>query len=159
VREPARSGAFRLASPYCPNLVARNRVQAAAVGFRLPLFLPAGGRGCRLRRHPGLDRRSAPPCGTDDLDQLVCDGKTLRGSIEPTSGGGSTLIAQVTLYSASLGVAIAQACYSATENHENAVLQKLLGELDLKSVAASMLPPTNAEIYCTAVDRALFRNP
>ena len=32
-----------------------------------------------------------------DLDQLVCNGKTLRGSIEPTAGGGSTFIAQVTL--------------------------------------------------------------
>jgi hypothetical protein len=35
----------------------------------------------------------------------VCDGKTLRGSIEPTGGGGSAFIAQVTLYSAALGVA------------------------------------------------------
>jgi hypothetical protein len=29
------------------------------------------------------------PGGAADLDQLVCDGKTLRGSIEPTAGGGS----------------------------------------------------------------------
>ena len=28
------------------------------------------------------------PGGAGDLDQLVCDGKTLRGSIEPTAGGG-----------------------------------------------------------------------
>ena len=41
-----------------------------------------------------------------DLDQLVGDDKALRGSIEPTSGGGSAFIAQVTLYSAGLGVAI-----------------------------------------------------
>ena len=45
------------------------------------------------------------PCGAVDHDQLICDGKTLRGSIEPTAGGGSTFIAQVTLYSAALGVA------------------------------------------------------
>ena len=32
------------------------------------------------------------PCGAADLDQLVCDGKTLRGSIEPTAGGGSAFI-------------------------------------------------------------------
>ena len=44
------------------------------------------------------------PSGAADLDQLVCDGKTLRGSIEPTAGGGSAFIAQVTLYSAALGV-------------------------------------------------------
>ncbi len=29
------------------------------------------------------------PGGTSDLDQLVCDGKALRGSILPTAGGGS----------------------------------------------------------------------
>ena len=32
------------------------------------------------------------PGGAAVLDQLVCDGKTLRGSIEPTSGGGSAFI-------------------------------------------------------------------
>jgi hypothetical protein len=45
------------------------------------------------------------PGGAVDLDQLVCDGKTLRGSIEPTAGGGSAFIAQVTLYSVAMGVA------------------------------------------------------
>ena len=44
------------------------------------------------------------PVGADDLNQLVCDGKTLRGSIEPTAGGGSAFIAQVTLYSAAVCV-------------------------------------------------------
>ncbi|MEA5414897.1 transposase family protein [Synechococcus sp. BA-132 BA5] len=43
------------------------------------------------------------PGGAADLDQLVCDGKTLRGSIENTPGGGSAFISQVTLYSAALG--------------------------------------------------------
>ena len=74
------------------------------------------------------------PGGATDLDQLVCDGKTLRGSIEPTPGGGSAFIAQVTLYSAALGVAISQACYATGENHERAVLRQLLGELDLGGV-------------------------
>ena len=37
------------------------------------------------------------PGGTGDLDQLICDGMTLHGSIEPTSGGGSAFIAQVIL--------------------------------------------------------------
>ncbi|MCT0224364.1 transposase family protein [Synechococcus sp. CS-1328] len=74
------------------------------------------------------------PGGITDLDQLVCDGKTLRGSIEPTRGGGSAFIAQVTLYSAALGVAIAQACYATSQNHERAVLKMLLGELDLEGV-------------------------
>jgi len=74
------------------------------------------------------------PRGAADLDQLVCDGNTLRGSIEPTAGGGSVFIAQVTLYSAALGVAISQACYATGENHERAVLRQLLGELDLEGV-------------------------
>ncbi|MCT0214881.1 ISAs1 family transposase [Synechococcus sp. CS-1330] len=74
------------------------------------------------------------PGGAADLEQLICDGKTLRGSIEPTAGGGSAFIAQVTLYSAALGVAISQACYATGENHERAVLRQLLGELDLEGV-------------------------
>jgi hypothetical protein len=74
------------------------------------------------------------PGGAVDLDQLVCDGKSLRGSIEPTAGGGSAFIAQMTLYSAALGVAISQACYATAENHERAVLRQLLGELDLEGV-------------------------
>ena len=74
------------------------------------------------------------PGGAADLDQRVCDGKTLRGSIEPTAGGGSAFIAQVTLYSAALGVAISQACYATGENHDRAVLKQLLGELDLDGV-------------------------
>ena len=65
------------------------------------------------------------PGGAADLDQLVCDGKTLRCSIEPTKGGGTAFIAQVTLYSAALGVAISQACYATGENHERAVLKQL----------------------------------
>ncbi len=40
----------------------------------------------------------------------------------------------MTLYSAALGVAIAQACCAKTENHERAVLQKLLDDLDLEAV-------------------------
>jgi hypothetical protein len=34
------------------------------------------------------------PSGAADLDPSVCDGKTLRGSIEPTSGGGSAFNAR-----------------------------------------------------------------
>jgi hypothetical protein len=64
----------------------------------------------------------------------VCDGKTLRGSNEPTAGGGSVFLVQVTLFSAALGVAISQACYATGENHELAVLRQLLGELDLEGV-------------------------
>ncbi|MFN9695400.1 MAG: hypothetical protein ACK550_16655 [Synechococcaceae cyanobacterium] len=40
----------------------------------------------------------------------------------------------MTLYSAALGVAISQVCHPTGENHEGAVLKKLLGELDLEGV-------------------------
>jgi hypothetical protein len=49
------------------------------------------------------------PNGATDLGQLECDGKTLRGSIEPTAGEGSAYIAHVTLYSAAMCVAY---CFS-----------------------------------------------
>jgi len=64
----------------------------------------------------------------------VCDGRTLRGSIEPTTGGGSACIALVTLYSAALGVAIAQACCSTGQDLERAVINYQLGALDLEGV-------------------------
>jgi hypothetical protein len=40
----------------------------------------------------------------------------------------------VPLYSAALGVAISQACFTIVGNHERAVLKTLLGELDLEGV-------------------------
>ena len=43
------------------------------------------------------------PGGAADLDQLICDWKTLRGSIETTLGGGSPFIDQMTLWSEALG--------------------------------------------------------
>ena len=52
------------------------------------------------------------PDGAAVLDQLVCDGKKLRGLIELTTGGGSAFIAQITITSEALGVAIALACYA-----------------------------------------------
>lgn len=74
------------------------------------------------------------PGGTEGLESLVCDGKTLRGSIESTANGGSAFIAQVTLYSPALGVAINQGFYATAENHERAVFKQLLGQLDLEGV-------------------------
>ena len=40
----------------------------------------------------------------------------------------------MTLYSAAVGLAIAQACYVTGLDHERSVLKKLLGELDLEDV-------------------------
>ncbi len=74
------------------------------------------------------------PGGAADLEQLVYDGKTLRGSFEPMAGSGSAFIAQVSLYSTALSVAISQACYATGENHERAVLKQLMGQLDLEGM-------------------------
>lgn len=74
------------------------------------------------------------PVRAESFDQLIFDGRALRGSVEPTAGGESTFIAQVTRYSAALGLAISQACYATGENHKRAVLKQLLGELDLQGL-------------------------
>lgn len=90
------------------------------------------------------------------LTQLVCDGKTLRGSIEPTVGGGSAFIAQVTLYSAALGVAISQACYDTGENHKRAGLRQLLGELNLEGV---LIQAEALHTECTFIGNSRSRGP
>jgi hypothetical protein len=51
---------------------------------------------------------AAQPVVSDTVDTLVCDGKTLRGSIAKTTSGAARSIAQVSLNFNSLGVAIAQ---------------------------------------------------
>jgi len=58
------------------------------------------------------DWMSAQPGVTEETGTLVCDGKTLRGSIGQTDSGAATFIAQVSLYSQSLGMAIAQTTYA-----------------------------------------------
>jgi predicted transposase YbfD/YdcC len=79
-------------------------------------------------------RSASGPSPRSQVAQLICDGKTLRDSIESTAGGGSAFIGQLTLYTAAVGVAISQACYATGENHERVVLRQLLGELDLEGV-------------------------
>ncbi len=53
------------------------------------------------------DWMASQPGVAERLDNLVCDGKTLRGSIAKTASGAAMFIAQVSLYSQTLGVAIA----------------------------------------------------
>jgi hypothetical protein len=61
---------------------------------------------------PGLPHAPGHPLSSvvdeEQLDTLVCDGKTLRGSIAENASGAVRFIAQVSLYSQTLGVAIAQ---------------------------------------------------
>jgi hypothetical protein len=74
------------------------------------------------------------PGGAEGLDQLVCDGKTLRGSAIETEEGTHRFVAQVTVYARALGVALAQKAYDTGESSERAALKELLAGLDLEGV-------------------------
>jgi hypothetical protein len=74
------------------------------------------------------------PGGAEGLDQLVCDGKTLRGSAIETEEGTHRFVAQVTVYARALGVALAQKAYDTGESIERAALKELLASLDLEGV-------------------------
>ena len=74
------------------------------------------------------------PGGTEGLHQLVCDGKTLRGSAVETENGNHRFVAQVTVYARALGVALAQKAYDTHESSERAALKELLSTLDLEGV-------------------------
>ncbi len=70
----------------------------------------------------------------EGLDTLVCDGKTLRGSIAETDSGAAKFIPQVSLYSQSLGVAIAQTTYATDAGSETQALRQLLDAIELEGV-------------------------
>ena len=72
--------------------------------------------------------------GVAELDTLVCDGKTLRGSIAETDSGAMKFIAQVSLYSETLGVAIAQTTYATDASGEIQALRQLLEAVELEGV-------------------------
>jgi len=74
------------------------------------------------------------PGGAEGLDQLVCDGKILRGSAIETEDGNNRFVAQVTVYARALGVALAQTTYDTHESSEKAALKELLSTLDLNGV-------------------------
>jgi hypothetical protein len=80
------------------------------------------------------DWMEAQPGVTEELDTLVCDGKTLRGSIAENNSGAARFIAQVSLYSQSLGVAIAQTTYATDASGEIQALRQLLEAVELEGV-------------------------
>jgi len=86
------------------------------------------------------------PGGTTALDQLVCDGKTLKGSAIETADGNHRFVAQVTVYARALGVALAQKTYDTHESSEQAALKELLSTMDLegKLIQADALHTTQA---------------
>lgn len=80
------------------------------------------------------DWMAAQPGVNEELDTLVCDGKTLRGSIAQTDSAAAKFIAQVSLYSQTLGVAIAQTTYSTDASGEIQSLRRLLEAVELEGV-------------------------
>jgi hypothetical protein len=95
------------------------------------------------------------PGGATDLDQLVCDGKTLKGSAIETADGNHRFVAQVTVYARALGVALAQKAYDTHESSERAALKELLSTMDLegKLIQADALHTTQA-FFAGASSRA-----
>jgi hypothetical protein len=75
---------------------------------------------------------AAQPGVAETVDTLVCDGKTLRGSIAENASGAARFIAQVSLYSNTLGVAIAQSTCATDTGGEIAALRKLLDRVKLE---------------------------
>jgi hypothetical protein len=82
---------------------------------------------------------SQQPALADDADTLVCDGKTLRGSIDQKPGAAATFISQVSLYSQPQGVPIAQTTYATDESSETAALKRLLSGIELTDVLVQAL--------------------
>jgi len=74
---------------------------------------------------------AAQPGVGESVETLVCDGKTLRGSIAENASGAARFIAQVSLYSNTLGVAIAQSTYATDAGSEIGALRELLDRVDL----------------------------
>jgi hypothetical protein len=98
--------------------------------FRLLLSqLDVAGFEALLRQWMSAQRGVA-----EGLDNLVCDGKKLRGSIAETDSGAAKFIAQVSLYSQSLGVAIAQTTYATDAGSETQALRQLLDAIELEGV-------------------------
>jgi hypothetical protein len=94
------------------------------------------------------------PGGATALEQLVCDGKTLKGSAIKTEEGHHRFVAQVTVYARALGVALAQKSYDTHASSERAALKELLStmELDGKLIQADALH-TNRSFFNGAWSR------
>jgi hypothetical protein len=94
------------------------------------------------------------PGGAAALEQLVCDGKTLKGSATLTEDGHHRFVAQVTVYARALGVALAQKSYDTHASSERAALKELLSTMDLdgKLIQADALH-TNRPFFSGAWSR------
>ena len=94
------------------------------------------------------------PGGATALEQLVCDGKTLKGSAIEAEDGKHRFVAQVSVYARALGVALAQKSYDTHASSERAALKELLSTmaLDAKLIQANALH-TNRPFFSGAWSR------
>jgi hypothetical protein len=76
----------------------------------------------------------AQPGVAEKLDTLVCDDKTLRGSIGEHDSGATCFMAQVSLYSQNLGVAITQSTNATDASGEIQALRQLLEAVEPEGV-------------------------
>jgi len=91
------------------------------------------------------------PGGAEGLDQLVCDGKTPRGSAVEREDGIHRIVAQVTVYARALGVALAQKSYDTGESSERAALKERLSTLDLEGVLIQADAPHTTRPFFSGV--------
>lgn len=96
------------------------------------------------------------PGGTGGADQLVCDGKILRGSAAMTEDGSHRFVAHVTVYAPALGVALVQKAYDTNESSERTALKELLSTLDLD---AALIQADALHTTQPFFDGALSRGP
>ena len=85
----------------------------------------------------------AQPGVAAELDTLVSYGKVLRGSIAESDCGAARFIAQVTLYSQTLGIAIAQTTHATDASGEIQALRLLLEAVELEGV---LVPPVSGNV-------------
>lgn len=86
------------------------------------------------------------PGGAQGLDQLVYDGKTLRGSAIETEDDHHRFVAQVMVYARALGVVFARKTYDTHGSSEKAALKELMSGLEVDGVLiqADVLHTTQA---------------
>ncbi len=77
---------------------------------------------------------AARPGVAETVDTRVCECKTLRGSIAENASGAARFLAQVSLCSNTLGVAIAQSTHATDAGGELAVLRQLLDRVQLEGL-------------------------
>jgi hypothetical protein len=138
-RDPERQGSLvgmeRCAKRHCQTL---NEPLGTGFGkspshssFRL-LLAPSGVAGFETLLRDWIGPQ---PAVAEELATLVCDGQPSRGSIDETASGAARFIAQVSLCSQTLGVAIAQTTEATDASGEiQALLRQLLEAVELDGV-------------------------